>query len=184
MFDGATLEMFEVSEADPDLSNLDDTIDDATLGKGKGKGKRAREEGFGGTGLAGGWDESQERNDSVEIMDVDSGADVAGKEDTVDEDDHAIAPASGGKRPRRSAASAGGGGSTSGTNSKRSSASSNEKDFAGGKKRKEEMDVDEDEDEVREEVALACSLCTLINEPGVEVCIACETVLLPPGVTL
>lgn len=179
--------MLEVIEADPDLANFDDTVDDDA--RGKGKGKRAREEGFGGTGLAGGWDQSQERNDSVEVMEVDSGADVAAKEEQVEEeeDDQAIVPANGSKRPRRRAASnaSRGGGSTSGASSKRSSGSSTKKTPKGGKKKKdEEMDVDENEEEGGDELELACSHCTLINEPGVEVCMACDNVLLPPGVTL
>jgi len=182
--------MLEVTEADPDLANFDDTVDDAVIRKGKGK--RAREEGFGGTGLAGGWDQSQERNDSVEIMDVDSGADAAAKEDDGedDEEDHAVVPASGSKRPRRStASSASRGGSTGGTSSKRSSASSLKKSSKGGKKKKQQEEEEEEmdfeyEDGVGEDVALACDRCTLLNEPGVEICSACENVLLPPGVTL
>ncbi|ORY72576.1 hypothetical protein BCR35DRAFT_307589 [Leucosporidium creatinivorum] len=185
LFDGATLELYEVAEDDPDLSKLDDTIDDAALSKGKGKNKRAREEGFGGTGLAGGWDQSQERKDSVEVMEVDSGADAPAEErEDDDDDDHAIVPVSGSKRPRRSTSSAGGGGSTSGASSKRSSTSSTKKSSKGGKKKKDQMDVDEqEEEEAGEEGPLTCDRCTLINEVGAEVCIACDSVLLPPGVS-
>ncbi|GAA5896486.1 hypothetical protein JCM5296_000680 [Sporobolomyces johnsonii] len=67
----STIEVYGIKFDDVDIGQLDDSVDDSVRSSSRKKGKRAREEGFGGTGLLG-YELTPSDSDRGNSMDVDA----------------------------------------------------------------------------------------------------------------